>query len=150
MEKKSSSNKENVRDGLQEGDEVNLVVTEETKLGFIVTINNDREGLLYHNELFESLSPGDKRKGFVKHIRPDGKIDVTLQQQGYDHIDKIKYTILERINANGGKLPFGDKSQPEEIYQHLHISKKVFKKVIGALYREKLITISDFEIKEVQ
>lgn len=129
------------------GDEVELEIVEETTLGFIAIINNDVEGLLYHNEIFELLNPGDVKRGYVKRIRQDGKIDLSLQQQGYSYIDQVKYVILEKVKTNNGILPLGDKSLPKDIYQQLKMSKKAFKKGIGALYKEHILTIKDHEIK---
>lgn len=134
---------------LTEGAEVQLTIIQKTDLGYKATINNLYEGLLYHNEIFEPLSVGDTRKGFIKQIREDGKIDLTLQQQGYSYIVDLKQLLLQELKNNKGILPLGDKSSPEEIYQHLKISKKAFKKTIGGLFKEHLITLDDFEIRLV-
>ena len=129
------------------GDEVQLLIAEKTDLGFKAIINNMCEGLLYHNEIFDQLNIGVVKRGYVKTIRDDGKIDLSLQQQGYIHIEDTKHQILRQIELNNGVLSLGDKSSPEEIYHQLKISKKAFKKIIGGLFKERLITVSDFEIK---
>ncbi|HWV70065.1 MAG TPA: S1-like domain-containing RNA-binding protein [Pseudosphingobacterium sp.] len=131
---------------LNEGEEVELLIYEETDLGYNAIINNQYKGLLYFNEIFEDLRAGNKRKGWVKKIYPDGKIDLSLHQQGYGHILSTKDVILNILKKNKGHLPLGDKSTPEEIYQAFKISKKAFKKTIGALYKERLISVSDTEI----
>lgn len=132
-----------------EGDEVSLLISEQTDLGFNAIINNRYIGLLYHNELFANLQAGDKRKGWIKKVRVEGKIDLTLQPTGYGHILDTKEVILKELKENGGKLALGDKSTPEEIYAYFQISKSAFKKAIGGLYKERLITIADEEIKIV-
>lgn len=132
---------------LKEGAKVNLLIAQETEFGYKAIINNQYQGLLYRNEVFEPLQPGDVKQGFIKQLREDGKIDLSLQQQGYGHIRDTKHILLEQLKANKGFLPLGDKSSPEDIYRKLNMSKKVFKKIIGGLFKDRLITISDFEIR---
>ncbi len=134
---------------LENGEEVQLLIAEKTDLGFKAIINNRYEGLIFQNEVFENLQPGDLKRGYVKQVRDDGKIDLSLQQQGYVHIEDTKHIILQHLQKNKGTLALGDKSNPEDIYRELKISKKAFKKTIGGLFKERLITISDFEIKLV-
>lgn len=133
----------------EEGDEVSLLISEKTDLGYNAIINNRYIGLLYHNELFANLMPGDQRKGWIKKIRVGNKIDLTLQPTGYGHILETKDVILKELREAGGKIPLGDKSSPEEIYEHFQISKSAFKKAIGGLYKERTITIGDQEIRLV-
>lgn len=128
------------------GDEVSLLITEETDLGFNAIIDNKYIGLLYNNEVFDNIQPGDKRKGWIKTIRVDGKIDLTLQPSGYGHILDSKVMIMRELIKSGGVIELGDKSTPDEIYHRFQISKSAFKKTIGSLYKERLITISDSEI----
>lgn len=130
----------------EEGDEVNLLISEKTDLGFNAIINNQYIGLLYHNELFANLLPGDQRKGWIKKIRIGNKIDLTLQPTGYGHILETKDVILKELRESGGKIPLGDKSSPEDIYERFQISKSAFKKAIGGLYKERTINIGDQEI----
>lgn len=131
---------------LEEGEEVDLLIYEETDLGYNAIINNRYRGLLYFSEIFEDLRIGTKRKGWIKKVYPDGKIDLSLNQQGYGHILSSKDIVLNALKKNKGHLNFGDKSTPEDIYQKFKISKKAFKKAVGALYKERLISVSDSEI----
>ncbi|TKC10724.1 RNA-binding protein [Pedobacter polaris] len=132
-----------------EGDEVSLLISEKTDLGFNAIINNRYIGLLYHNELFSNLKPGERRKGWIKKVRVEGKIDLTLQPTGYGHILDTKDVILKELKDNGGKISLGDKSTPDEIYERFQISKSAFKKAVGGLYKERRITVTDDEIKIV-
>lgn len=130
-----------------EGDEVSLLISEQTDLGFNAIINNRNIGLLYHNELFADLKPGDRKKGWIKKIRIEGKIDLSLQPLGYSHILDSKEIIYDALKENGGSIALGDKSTPDEIYARFQISKSAFKKAIGGLYKERKIRISDHEIR---
>lgn len=132
-----------------EGDEVSLLITEKTDLGYNAIINNKNIGLLYHNELFANLKPGERRKGWIKKVRVEGKIDLTLQPTGFGHILDSKDVILKELKECGGTILLGDKSTPDEIYERFQISKSAFKKAIGGLYKERRITVSDNEIKIV-
>lgn len=105
--------------------------------------------MLYHNELFANLKPGERRKGWIKKVRVEGKIDLTLQPTGFGHILDSKDVILKELKECGGKIELGDKSTPDEIYDRFQISKSAFKKAIGGLYKERKITVSDNEIKIV-
>lgn len=131
----------------EEGDEVSLFITEETDLGYNAIINNKNIGLLYANEVFMDVKPGDRRKGWIKKIRLEGKIDLTLQPSGYGHILDQKQEIFKALKKSGGLIELGDKSTPEDIYQRFQISKSAFKKAIGSLYKERLIVVTDHEIK---
>lgn len=136
-------------DELTAGEEVQLLIAEETDAGFKAIINNRYEGLLYRNEIFEPLKEGDVKKGYVKFIRDDGKVDLTLQRQGFKKVLDTREMILEKLRAHHGILELGDKSSPEDISRTFHISKKVFKKTIGTLFKERLITVRDYEIRLV-
>ncbi|CAN5595273.1 S1-like domain-containing RNA-binding protein [soil metagenome] len=138
-----------ITDDLNEGDEVQLLIAEETDAGFKAIIDNRYEGLIYRNEIFQPLQEGDIKKGFVKYVREDGKIDLTLQKQGFSNVLDTKDLILQKLKSNHGILELGDKSSPDEITNALHISKKVFKKTIGNLFKDRLITIRDYEIRLV-
>ena len=131
---------------LKEGDEVELIIADKTDLGYKAIINQKHEGLLYQNEIFEPLQSGEIKRGYIKLVREDGKIDLSLQQQGYEHIEDLKSVLLHQLKKSGGVLALGDKSSPDEIYSKLKISKKAFKKTIGGLFKERLITINDHEI----
>lgn len=133
---------------LEEREEVSLLIAEATDLGFNAIINNKYIGLLYQNELFSYIHPGDVKKGWVKRFRIDKKIDLSLQPLGYEHILDLKDTLLMELKrSENGIIPLGDKSSPEEIYKRFQISKGAFKKTIGALYKERLIALSDYEIR---
>jgi predicted RNA-binding protein (virulence factor B family) len=132
---------------LEEGDETSLLIVDRSDMGYNAIIDNKYIGLLYANELFDDLTSGETRKGWIKKIRVEGKIDLSLQPMGYGHILDSKDLILQELKESGGKISLGDKSSPDEIYSRFKISKNAFKKVIGALYKDRLITISDFEIK---
>ena len=133
----------------EEGDEVRLLITDESDLGFSAVINQRYMGLLYRNEVFEDLKPGDQKRGFIKKIREGNKIDLSLQVIGFKHILDLKESLMTDLQENNGSILLGDKSSPEDIYNRLKISKKAFKKAIGSLYKERLIIISDHEIKLV-
>uniref|UniRef100_UPI00404A631C CvfB family protein n=1 Tax=Flavobacterium sp. TaxID=239 RepID=UPI00404A631C len=125
------------------GDSVDLIVTHITELGTNVIINQKHKGLIYHNEIFQPVRPGDVMKGFIKTIRPDGKIDVSLEKLGLERIEENAQKILDLLQKGRGFLPLNDNSNPEDIKSVLHMSKKTFKKAIGTLYKEKLITIRE-------
>jgi predicted RNA-binding protein (virulence factor B family) len=134
---------------VDEGDEVELIIVNESSLGINVIVNKLHKGLLYHNEVFSNIKQGDRLKGYIKKIREDNKIDVSLQKQGYGNIEPNAAIILERLNENDGFLALNDKSNPELIKAQLGISKKTFKKAIGALYRQKLVIFADEGVRLV-
>lgn len=129
------------------GLKVNLRVSDKTPLGFTVLINDEHEGLLYHNEIFKPIIVGHNIVGYIKQIRPDGKIDVTLQQQGYLNITDNYQILIDLLEQNNGIIPIGDKSSPEKIQELLGVSKKTFKKMAGLLFKQQKISVSDFEIR---
>lgn len=136
---------------LEEGEEVSLLICDESDLGFSAIINNKYIGLLYRNEVYEDLEIGETRVGYIKKIRlEDQKIDLSLRPIGFDFILDSKGLVLELIKKNNGVLNLGDKSSPDEIRSQLRMSKKAFKQVIGGLYKERLITISDYEVRLVE
>ncbi|MFH1001343.1 MAG: S1-like domain-containing RNA-binding protein, partial [Bacteroidota bacterium] len=117
------------------GEEVDLIVTEKTDIGFQVIINHAHRGLVYDSEIFRELNIGDVLKGYVKLIREDGKIDIILQKIGFENIEPSGQQILEQLKQSSGYLQLSDKSAPEAIYSVLKMSKKTFKKAIGGLYK---------------
>jgi len=125
------------------GQEVDLLIYNKTDLGFSAIINNAHWGVIYENEVFRYLNKGKRIKGYIKKIREDDKIDLILQKPGYEKVDEMAQTILDKLDKNNGVLWVSDKSDPKDIYALLGISKKVFKKAIGGLYKAKLITIED-------
>lgn len=133
---------------VREGDEVGILIWQKTDIGYNVIINNIHKGLIFDNEVFTTLRIGDRLPGFVKKIREDGKIDVAIQAAGYRNTnDANSELILNQLKKNEGFLCLTDKSNPDEIYSILGISKKAFKRSIGALYKQKLITLETRGIK---
>ncbi|MDR0843928.1 MAG: GntR family transcriptional regulator [Tannerella sp.] len=132
---------DNVPPDYERNQEVNLIVAEETEIGYKVIINNLHWGLVYHNEVFRMLSKGEKLKGYIKEVREDEKIDVSIYPLGYGKVDGIAQHILLVLKQNGGYLPVHDKSDTGEIYALFACSKKSFKKAIGALYKQQFISL---------
>ncbi len=133
---------------VKEGEEVSMLVWQKTDLGYTVIINNIHKGLIYENEIFTRLRIGDLIPGFIKKIREDGKIDLALQAAGYRNTkDANSETVLTKLKENGGFLSVTDKSTPEEIYSAFGISKKAFKRSVGALYKQKIITLESGGIR---
>ncbi len=129
---------------IEKGEEVDLIVSHITELGINVIINEKHKGLLYKDEVYDdAIRTGDRMIGYIKNIRPDNKIDVSLQKQGYENVEPNAEKILDELRASRGFLRLNDNSHPEDIKTVLKMSKKTFKKAIGALYREKLIEIKD-------
>lgn len=131
----------------QKGDKVDLLMMNESELGWNVVINKQYIGLIYASDVFKKLYPLSEEKGYIKMIREDGKIDVSLQPDGFENIDEFKQKILNRLEENYGLLYVSDKSSPEEIKDELQMSKKNFKKAIGGLYKDKIIDILEDKIK---
>jgi uncharacterized protein len=133
---------QNEAEDLELGQEVEVLICDETDLGVRVIVNNKFWGLLYHNEIFQNLSEGQKTIGYVKTIRlEDHKLDITLKKEGMAEVKDARSLIIEALHDANGFLPLNDKSAPEVIYEELEMSKKVFKKAIGNLYKDKMITI---------
>lgn len=126
---------------VEENEEVELWIWNRTDLGYNVIINERHKGLIYHNEIFTDIDYGDRMTGYIKQIRPDHKIDVTLRPIGYDKVEPNAERILQQLRDAGGKLALHDKSDPGEIRERLEMSKKTFKKAIGLLYRKNIIRI---------
>lgn len=131
----------------KEGEEVDLIVYDKTDMGFRAIINSSHDGMIYENEVFRKLLVGQHLKGYIKKIREDLKIDLSLQQPGYQKVDDVSQAILDTIKDHDGSIALTDKSPPEEIYSQFGVSKKTFKKAIGSLYKKRLITITASEIK---
>ncbi len=131
----------------EEGEEVDLLVYAETDLGYSAVVNSSHIGMIYENEVFQKLVIGQRLQGYVKKIREDLKIDLRLQQTGYQRIDDVSQIILDTIKGSGGMVAVTDKSPPEDIYALYGVSKKVFKKAIGALYKKRLIIVDSDGIK---
>ena len=133
---------QNEAEDLEIGQQVELLICDETDLGVRVVVDNKFWGLVFHNEIFQHLEEGQKTIGYVKGIRlEDNKIDITLKKQGMAEVTDARSQIIEALHDSNGFLPLNDKSAPELIYDELEMSKKVFKKAIGNLYKDKMITI---------
>jgi len=129
---------------VENGEEVALIVSHITDIGINVIINEKHKGLVYKDEIYDDrIRTGDRLKGYIKTIRPDHKIDVSLQLLGYQNIEPNAQLILDELKASKGFLRLSDASHPEDIKTVLKMSKKTFKKAIGLLYKEKRITIKD-------
>ena len=127
--------------------EVDLLVADETEIGYKVIINNLHWGLVYHNEIYRRLERGEHLKGYIKEVREDEKIDVSLTRLGYEKVEGIAGIILDALKVQNGFLPVHDKSPAEEIHSLFGCSKKSFKQAIGALYKKKLISIEPTGIR---
>lgn len=135
---------------LQEGRAVSLLIADKTDAGFKAIVNNAYWGLLYRNEVFQPLKKGQKIGGYVKRIRDDRRIDLSLYPLGYAKVDGVAGQILQTLRQSGGFLPISDKSSPEAIYAQFGVSKKVYKQAIGGLYKQRLITIEEQGIQLVK
>lgn len=143
---KRNQNYENVP--FKAGDKVDLIIAGQSELGWNVVVNKKYLGLIYTSDVFKKLYPLSDEMGYIKTIREDGKIDVTLQKQGFvQNIDEFKQKILDKLEENYGLLYLTDESSPEEIKEELQMSKKNFKKAIGGLYKENIIEILEDKIK---
>jgi len=125
-----------------QGEAVDVLVYRKTELGYSVIVNSKHAGLIFANEVFKEIRVGDKLRGFVKKIREANKLDIALQPMGYRNFNEgnteVIYSVLQR---NDGFLAVTDKSSPEQIYAQFGMSKKAFKKAIGALYKERRLSI---------
>ena len=133
--------------GFQEGQCVELLIGDWTDLGYKAMINKSQWGLIYKNEVFQPLRKGQHIKGFIKKLRDDGKIDLCLQKPGPEKVDEVAEKIIERLRGAGGFISVTDRSRPEIIYSLFGVSKKTYKKAIGALYRKRRIIIENNGIK---
>jgi predicted RNA-binding protein (virulence factor B family) len=132
------------------GEEVDLILYDKIDMGYKAVVNSSHFGMIYKNEVFQKLHVGQQLKGYIKKIREDGKIDLSLQQHGYQKVDAVSRSILKTIKKHGNMIAVTDKTPPEEIYSLFGVSKKTFKKAIGALYKKKLITMDASGIKLVK
>lgn len=134
-----------------EGQPVSLLITSETPLGFNAIVENAHRGLIYRTDLGGSvLTVGQELKGYVRHIRPDGKIDLSLDAAGYKRVAPLTDQILAALKASGGKLAFDDDSSPQAIRDKFSASKKAFKQALGALYKKRQIEFTTPGIKLVK
>lgn len=132
---------------VEEGDEVDLMVFGKTPLGYKAIVNGLHTGVLYKNEVFKPLRIGDQMKGFIKKIREDEKIDLSLSKVSFEQSKDLTSIIIAKLKENGGFLRVTDKSNPDVIYQLFGESKKTFKKAVGHLYKQRLIVIEQEGIR---
>jgi len=121
------------------GQPVNLLITGQSPLGYNAIVENAHRGLLYHDNLAAPLAPGQKLKGFVRTVRPGGKIDLSLDASGYRRVAPLTDQIVQALERNGGQMAFDDDSSPEAIRQKFGVSKKAFKQALGKLYKARRI-----------
>lgn len=129
------------------GQKVELLIAGETDLGYRAIIEDAHWGMLYANEIFKPVQTGQRVFGYIKNIREDEKIDLSLYQQGYGQVDDFTSTIMEYLKAHNGKMLLHDKSPAEEISKVFGVSKKTFKKAVGSLYKQKKIALKDGHIE---
>ena len=133
------------------GQEVDVLVWTRSELGFKAIVNQQHLGLIYANEIFQEIRPGQQLKGFIHQLREDGKIDLRLQKSGYENvIDESSSRLLKALHEEGGFLPLTVKSDAEDVYDRLQMSKKTFKKALGSLYKQKLVLIQENGISLVK
>lgn len=129
------------------GDEVQLLIADETELGYKAIVNNEHWGMLYKNQVFKPLAIGEKMTGYINKVREDEKIDLLLEKPGYEKVDAISERILQVLTENRGFLAVSDKTSPEMIQAMFGISKKNFKKAIGGLYKKRIINFDSDGIR---
>ncbi|MEM9362600.1 MAG: S1-like domain-containing RNA-binding protein [Bacteroidota bacterium] len=123
--------------------EVDILIYRKTPLGWEVIIEDQYKGLIFESDVFQPIKVGKRLKGYIKNVRADGKVDVSLQPLGASMLEPTAALVYEKLQENNGFLGLHDKSSPEEIKERLHLSKKAFKKAIGGLYKAKKILIKD-------
>ena len=133
----------------QPGEEVEVMAWQRTDLGYKVIVDNKYGGLVYQKEIFQQLEPGMKLTAYVRQVREDGKIDLTLQKDGMAKVGDFSSVLLDYIKNHDGFTPLNDKSAAEEIYEAFGVSKKTFKKAVGDLYKRRLILLVEDGIRLV-
>ncbi|MBP5502494.1 MAG: GntR family transcriptional regulator [Bacteroidales bacterium] len=131
------------------GERVEIFIHQRTELGYKVIVDNAHWGMIYNSEMFRPVHSGEYTYGYVNKIREDNRIDVMLEKSSAKLVDSSEEAILQKIKDNGGYLPYSDKSSPDDIMRVFGISKKVFKKAIGGLYKQHLIVIEDGGVRVV-
>ncbi len=133
---------------LEENQEVDLLIYDFTDIGIMAIVDQKYIGLIFKNEVYsKDIKVGSSVKGYIKKIRPDGKIDLTLQKTGMEHMQDAKSIILNKLNEKNGFIAIGDKTAPDIIYKEFGLSKKAFKKAIGNLFKEGVIYLTDSTIE---
>lgn len=123
------------------GDEIEAFVVYKNTIGYRALVNNHVWGMFYHDEVFQPINRGSKIKAYVKKVREDNKLDLSIQKPGYVAVEDFSDVLLAYIKEHDGKIQITDSSDPELIRRTFNVSKKVFKKAVGKLYKEKLIVI---------
>jgi len=134
-------------EGFREGDKVSLVIGDRTDLGVRVIVNHRYWGMVHEGDIFGRLSRGEVRDGWVKALRPDLKLSLSLSPPGYAKVDAATQDLLDALKRHGGFLALTDKSEPDQIYALLGMSKKVFKQTLGALYKARRISLENQGIR---
>ena len=127
----------------EKGEKVDLMVWQRTDLGYKAIIENECWGMVFHNEVFQPLERGEQLVGYIKQVRPDGRIDLALHAPGFSKVTDLSGTILDYLKSHDGFMPITDKTPPEIIYELFGMSKKTYKKAIGGLYKKRLIEFTD-------
>lgn len=127
---------------------VDILIASESPIGYRAIIDSRHWGMVYKNQIFQKVQIGDRLEGFVRRITDDNRIDLSLRQEGYDGVATSAESLLSIIKENGGSLPVGDDSSPEQIHAATQMSKKVFKRAVGMLLKRGAITADRFEIRE--
>ena len=135
------------RGKIKESEEVGILVEDEIEIGYSAIIENYYSGMIYKNEVFQDIKIGDRLRAFVKKIRPDGLVDLSLQKQGHTRAEPLAEQIMQKLRTQGGFMPLNNKSSPEQIQKLFGCSKKTFKIAIGSLYKQRFIEITDTGIK---
>ncbi len=130
----------------EEGQQVDLLIQAETEMGYKAIVDNTHIGLIYHNEVFQELSIGQRVQGYIKLIREDHKIDLCLQRPARQERDALMERILQDLKQRGGTSDLTDRSPPDNIYRQFSVSKKNYKKALGRLYKQRLIKIEPKKI----
>ena len=131
----------------QPGQEVEIMIWQRTDLGYKAIVENQYSGLIYQGEIFKSLEPGMKLIAYIRQVREDGKIDLTLQKDGQKKVEDFSEVLLQFIKDQGGHTLLNDKSAAEDIYEAFGVSKKTFKKAVGDLYKKRLIVLEEGGIR---
>lgn len=131
-------------------DAVDVMIYGDSPLGYKAIVDKKHRGLLYHSETNDKLEEGDRFTGYVRKVRSGGKIDLRRDPAGYKRVEPLAEQIHARLEDAGGRLPFNDKSSPESIRETFNCSKKAFKQAIGALYKQRLIRITESGIERVE
>lgn len=144
---KNKDSEETDDNKIETGAELPILIWQKSPLGFKVIIDNKYQGLIYQDQIFRLVHTGDQLQGYIQNIRPDGKIDVSLQPVGRRQTEDFAETLLQYLKDNNGICELGDKSEADAIYRQFHVSKKVYKRAVGDLYKRRLIMVESTRIK---